>query len=278
VCNDTGVTSTAAGFRRVELTLAGCVPATLLRPATPRGLILFSNGFGAPREEAVPPGVAQNPISPPLVTGLLGAGYDVLVPENPAHGERLAQGETTVDTLLASFRGEAPNVLDTMQHETIALVDDLLARGIGTAGRIAAIGHSWGGLATLLRLAGDPRIGVGIALIPVVDPRCLDSLKPCASGPVLSRFELSGRLAPVLADRPLLIVTGAADAVAPAALTRATVAAIRVQGNPTALSHIELAGVGHEFTPEQLAVSLEWLDRHLPHDHPTSNGAKDGHA
>lgn len=257
------MTSNAVGFTRDELTLAQSIPATLLRVPSPRGLVIFSNGFSAPRQQAVPPGVRENPISPPLVTGLLSAGYDVLAPENPAHGERLDNGETTVDALGASFSGRGVDVLGLMQDETSAIVDDVIARGLGAPGRIAALGHSWGGLATMLRIAGDRRITVGIALIPVVDPRCLDSMKPYAEGPVLSRFDLAARLGRELGDRPLLVITGDADDVTPSPLTRRFLARMRDDAHPARLEHVELTGVAHEYDPAQLSLSLSWLENHL---------------
>lgn len=250
-------------FDRSELVLADSIPATLMTVPGARGLVVFSNGFSAPRQQAVPPGVPENPISPPLVAGLLAAGYDVVAPENPAHGERLAPGQNTLDALSSSFGGESSNVLDAMQEETAALVDDIIATGIGTPGRIAALGHSWGGLATLLRLAGDQRIDCGVALIPVVDPRCLDSLKSFSSGPVLSRFDLAERVGPALGQRPLLIIAGAIDQVTPPDLTRDFVSRLRAAYRPPRFSYVELEGVGHEYAPAQLARSLDWLDSRL---------------
>lgn len=261
------MTSDVVGFRRIELTLAGSIPATLMRVPDSRGLVIFSNGFSAPREQAVPPGVPENPISPPLVRGLLGAGYDVLAPENPAHGERRAEGMSTLDALSASFAGTGPDVLEVMQAETTALVDDVISRGIGRSGRIAAMGHSWGGLATMLRLTGDPRVDLGIALIPVVDPRCLDSLRPFAHGPVLSHFDLVDRLGPALGARPLLVISGAVDDVTPPELTRRFIERIRVEFRPPSLSYYELDGVAHEYDLAQLSLALDWLHHHLRGTH-----------
>src|SRR5262249_36048207 len=51
-------------------------------------LVVFYNGFTGNKEQALPPGVSNNRVSPNIVAALLNAGHDVLVPDAPGHGDR----------------------------------------------------------------------------------------------------------------------------------------------------------------------------------------------
>jgi pimeloyl-ACP methyl ester carboxylesterase len=249
-----------------ELTLGDGVPSTFIASAPSAPLVLFSNGYAAPRSQAVPPGAPENPISPPLVSGLLAAGYNVLVPENPKHGERLNGDETTTRELTRGFLGQGPDLSQVTVDETARILDDAVGHGLVTsASDVAVLGHSWGGYQSILRLTGDRRIACGVALIPVIDPRCLEPFAALPPGGRLDDRPLALRAVEGLHARPLLIIASSDDEVAPAPYARRFVRTLRA--NPPAGSGVdyrELDSAGHHYDPRQLATILAWLPRHLP--------------
>lgn len=132
------------------------------------------------------------------------------------------------------------------------------------------VGQSWGGLQTLLKLAGDPRIACGAAIMPVCDVTRLPQFaelgaepRVVANGPG-DADELAGRIAP----RPLLVVAGERDPLTTAGHIADFVGAIApayaAAGLGDRLRHVVLDGVAHEYDPRQADEVLEWLERHLP--------------
>jgi len=249
-----------------QLTLGDGVPATFMAAGPGAPLIVFSNGFGAPRAQAVPPGVPENRISPPLVLGLLEAGYSVLAPENPGHGDRLANGDTTSDALTRSFLGDGPDLVRLTVDETPAIVDSAVEHGlVSSPDRIAVLGHSWGAYQSLLRLAGDERIACAVALIPVIDPRCLDPFAALPRGIRLDERSLIDLTVEQLRSRPLLVIASSDDDVAPAGYARElveTLCATAATGDR--VDYVELDGVGHHFDQRQLDAIMLWLQSRLP--------------
>jgi pimeloyl-ACP methyl ester carboxylesterase len=247
------------------------IPATLLSPAVSpapgTALVIFSNGLGAPRHEAIPPGVRANPISPPLVSALLSAGYSVLVPDNPLHGERTPPGAAVTDVLRQELARDAAAFLSLVFTETTSIIEGAVSQGlVADPRRVAAVGHSWGGLQSLLRFAGDQRIAAAVAIIPVVDPVSLDQFRGLREQqPGLLKW-LAGRLAGAAAARPLRLIAGEEDATAPADLARRLAAAVApaYAASPERLDYRALRGVGHEFAPQQATLTIEWLSRYLP--------------
>ena len=255
--------TTSNGSR--EVTAAG-VPCTVISAPGPaaRPTVLFSNGLNSWREQARPPGLPENPISPPLVAGLLGAGYDVVVPEIPAHGDRRGPGSETADQIAASLSGEGPDLLDLAVRETPRIIDDLAAQGvIGDVHRVGVIGHSWGGLQSMLRMVGDSRVTCGIALIPIIDPVELDPFRSLRGR---TSFSLSTLLARTLGGRPLLLLPGALDEIAPASFVTALVDTLRTTAPDAAagLGYEVLPGLGHAYDERLLELSLDRLRRWLP--------------
>ena len=245
-----------------DLTLAE-VPCTFISSspdASGAKLVIFMNGLGSARSEAIPPGVKQNPISPPLVDGLLRAGYNILIPDNPSHGDRRSSGESAIDSLVACFAGRQPDPLELAMRETPALVDAAVAAGlVNSAEEVAVVGHSWGGLNAVLRLVGDQRIACGIAIIPVIDPTCLRQFSALSS-PLLRDFSLADLTIGGLAGRPLLLIAGGDDDIAPSSYARGFVETVRAEAAAgDRLSYVELPGVGHTYSREQLSISLSWL-------------------
>lgn len=256
--------TTVSGMRVDEVELGATrIPATWLHHGEnhPRNLVIFANGLRAHRHEAVPPGIPANRISPPLIEGLFGAGYDILVPDNPLHGDRSPTDGDTIAAISAGLTGASGDPLQATLDETRGLVDAVLDLGIAAAPqRIAVLGHSWGGLQSILRYTADPRIAAAVAIIPVVDPAVLDEFAAASAG--RDRLsELAERVRRSAAGRPLRLLTGADDAVAVPGSVRTFVdlVAPAFAEAPERLSLIELPGVGHDYSPEQLRWSLEWL-------------------
>jgi pimeloyl-ACP methyl ester carboxylesterase len=250
---------------RINEVVLGGVPSTWLSTRDGAPLVMFSNGFSAPRSQGVPPGVPENPISPPIVTGLLDAGYGVILPENPGHGERLAPGDTSIDALRRGFLGDDTDLVQLTVDETRGIVDDAVAQGIvRSPDSIAALGHSWGAFQSILRMTGDSRIAGGVALIPVIDPRCLDPFATLPPALNLDNYTLTDRAKASLGSRPLLLISSTDDDVAPASYVRDFVAHVRGSNPNNALSCLELDDVGHHYDPRQLDATLVWLHEHLP--------------
>lgn len=250
-----------------ELVLGDGVPSTFIRSSQTAPLVIFSNGYAAPRSEAVPPGVPENQTSPPLVVGLLLAGYNVLVPENAGHGERLDTGDSTTAALTRSFAGDGPDLVRRTIDETAGIVDGAVNYGlVSSAKNIAVVGHSWGAFQSVLRLVGDERIAGGVGLIPVIDPRCLHPFKSLASGSRLDAKPLVKRAIEGIRSRPLLLIASSDDDVAPAETVREFVRSLRASSTGSAVEYLELDDVGHHYAPAQLAATLVWLHANLPTD------------
>ena len=254
--------------RDLELATArGNIPATFLRAkgSAKRPLVIFSNGLGAERHEAVPPGVPQNRISPPFVTALLNADYNVLVPENPLHGERRPAGQRTLDSVHSALTGDARGFLDQVFNESREIIDGSLEQGLVTPGAsIAAIGHSWGGLQSVLRFLGDRRVTTAVAIIPVVDPTSLDQFRSLqhATGNLVEW--LAGEFHRTADARPIKFIVGADDVIAPAVVARTFAAALHAGPYldfADRLGYAELPGVGHGFDEREVDETLSWLNR-----------------
>jgi DNA-binding MurR/RpiR family transcriptional regulator/dienelactone hydrolase len=249
------------------------IPCVLLEApeAVRRGsLVIFYNGFTAVKEEALPPGIGASRVSPYLVAPLLNAGHDVLVPDAPGHGARKRAWEDGLELHLDSLAGKGPDLLAIAREEAAALVDGALGLGVvRDAGRIAVVGQSWGGLQTLLKLAGDTRIACGAAIMPVCDVTQLPQFAGLGSSPRVvangpgAPAELAARFAP----RPLLIIAGDRDPLTTPGHIADFVAAVApayvAAGVSERLRHVVLDGVAHEFDPRQVDEVLEWLTRHL---------------
>lgn len=253
-----------------DVTLAG-IPSTYLAQPD-RGdapMVLFSNGFGAPRSEAVLPGIPQNRISPRLVAGMLTAGYRILVPENPGHGERLGDAPSPFDALARCARGEGADLLRTAMEETPALIDGAVSAGlVGRAEDVVIVGHSWGGLHAILRLLGDARIRGGVALIPVIEPTSLPALAEFGAQSRLADLDLTELTRKHLAGRPLSLLAGQTDWIAPAALAHRF--AVRLRADPDgagdAVEYEEMSDAGHGYHARELDHVMEWLAHVAPVD------------
>lgn len=137
------------------------IPAVLVGdPATARATVLLRYGLGAQKEVQIPEALR-----------LATAGFAVLIPEAPHHGER-ADGWLDRIGDLGTPAGRRPlhELVARTAAETPALIDDLRARG---AAGIVAAGISFGGFVSLATPAADPRTCAVVALLasPVWDDR-----------------------------------------------------------------------------------------------------------
>lgn len=254
--------------RDVEFDAAGGrIPASYLyaEDSVARPLVIFSNGLRAERHQAIPPGIPANQISPPLVIALLNAGYNVLVPENPLHGERTPAGRDTMDLLRSALTRDARAFLGQVFGESSRIIDGAFEQGlVAPDAGIAALGHSWGGLQSILRFLGDPRITTAIAIIPVVDPTSLVQFRSLRDSTGDLVEWLSGEFRRAADARPIKFIVGAEDDIAPAAVARTFAAALLAgpyANFPDRLDYVELPGVGHDFDEREVDETLSWLER-----------------
>jgi dienelactone hydrolase len=247
------------------------VPALLLaqpRPTRKRSLVIFYARIGASKEELAPPHKPTERVTPHLVAALLNAGHDVLLPDGPAQGARKRDWEDTCDLIRAGIEGGGPNYLEEFRTETSELIDAVLDLGIvDSANRIAVTGQSGGGFQTILKLAGDPRISCGVAIMPIVDLTQLPEFADLNDNPRLISNNVHRNMGAQLAPRPLLLLGGGQDTTAPAEKVRAFGTGIRRAyskvGARDLVQYVELDDVGHRFDSRQVDAMLAFLDQHL---------------
>jgi DNA-binding MurR/RpiR family transcriptional regulator/pimeloyl-ACP methyl ester carboxylesterase len=265
--------------RSVFLPTAGDpIPAILLTredPPRPRPLILYFSGYNWAKEEALPgSGSVNNPICPRFIAALLNAGYHVLVVDAQAHGERKRPWEDTQTLLYESLSGKGLDVLVAARTEAPFLVDGARSLGVsGDATPIAVVGQSWGGLQALYTLAGDARIVCGVSIMPVIHiPSLIYLLErerfPSLEGmPRVVASEPGPWMAGLLAPRPLLLICGEKDEIAPARNTRRFAEAIRpsymAAGATQHLEYMVLPNVEHEYNKRMIDETITWLARYL---------------
>ncbi|MFI6585540.1 alpha/beta hydrolase family protein [Embleya sp. NPDC050493] len=169
---------------------------------------------------------------------------------------------------------------------------DFVARHRLAPDRVAVVGHSLGGFAALRIAAADQDIAAvgsiagfdlgAAAGAAALDPEAragyvaafADSLLPLTgtSGEALvAEMEAAGddwalaRLAEPLADRPVLLVAGSRDDVAPTALHHEPLVAAYLMRSVTALEHA-IFPTDHAFSDHRVALArtvLAFLNRHL---------------
>jgi DNA-binding MurR/RpiR family transcriptional regulator/dienelactone hydrolase len=231
-------------------------------------LVVFYNGFSAPKEQGLPPGAPNNRVSPNIVAGLLNAGHDVLIPEMPGHGERKRAWEEVAALHRESFTGHGPDLLAMAREESPLIVDGILAMGlVSDPAGLAVVGQSWGGFHAIAKLAADPRIRCGAAIMPVCDVTVLPNFADLGAEPRVRAGNLGADLGPGLASRPLLIIAGGRDTLCTpehiAAFVSGVSPAYAKAGTEDRLQHILLDEAGHEFDARQVDGVLTLLDRDL---------------
>jgi len=231
-------------------------------------LVLFYNGFTAPKEQGLPPGVPNNRVSPHIVASLLNAGHDVLIPEMPGHGDRKRAWEQVAVAHRDSFTGRGADYLAMARDESSLIVDAVLAQGLVTdPARLAVVGQSWGGFHAIAKLAADPRIRCGVSIMPVCDVTLLPDFADLGDRPRVRSGNLGPDLGAGLAARPLLIIAGSRDTLCTpehiAAFVSGIAPAYAAAGASDLLQHVVLDDAGHEFDARQVDGALMLLDQYL---------------
>jgi dienelactone hydrolase len=221
-----------------HLTLGG-VPALVAAPraGTPaRGTVLLYHPLGADKS-----------LHAEDLARLAGAGFTAVGVDAIAHGERrVADG---VARFLADPAGALLSLVTATAAEVPAIVDDLVARGWATAGRIGIAGVSLGGFVAYGAAIAERRIAAAacIAASPRwgADPRSphlrVDAFHPVA----------------------LLSVTAGADGlVAPgAARSLHEGLAPRYAATPERLRYVELEGERHHMSRAGWSLARDEVER-----------------
>jgi dienelactone hydrolase len=234
-------------------------------------LVVFYNGFTAPKEQGLPPGAPNNRVSPNIVAGLLNAGHDVLIPEMPGHGDRKRAWQDAAALHRESFTGQGADYLAVAHDESPLIVDGILGMGlVSDPARLAVVGQSWGGFHAIAKLAADPRIRCGAAIMPVCDVTVLPNFADLGDEPRVRSGNLGPDLGAGLAPRPLLVIAGGRDTLCTpehiAAFVSGLSPAYEAAGASDRLLHVVLDETGHEFDARQVDGVLALLDRNLPSD------------
>jgi dienelactone hydrolase len=209
------------------------------------------------------------------------------------------------DAILRAWRERDPHAqahpffYDTV-YDLWRTLDYLATRPDVDAERIGMIGFSMGGIETWLAAATDPRIRVAVPAIgvqsfrwslehdewqgrartiqqvhdevarelgePAVNAKVCRALWEKIVPGILDEYDGPAML-PLIAPRPMLILSGEKDPNCPLAGARLAYAAAETAYARTgAADHLKMdiaAGIGHAVTPEQRRLALDWFDRWL---------------
>lgn len=113
-------------------------------------------------------------------------------------------------TELAERVKDADDAFAEADAHVKAVVDHVLASGIGLAGRILLAGISRDGFAVLHATAGNPDISAALVNCPVVDWTVLEEFQHAGGAPLLDAHNLAD-MVENLPPRPILIQTGYND-------------------------------------------------------------------
>ena len=204
---------------------------------------------------------------------LAGMGFIAIALEQRNHGRRLIDKQvnggwspTHAADMYGVFLGTAMDV--------VTILDMMPARLGFTTDRIGMTGGSLGGHATLMAMALDSRIRVGVPLIGSGDYRHLMELRAasnlCPAGDFESYYPPAldatvRRRDPIhrasfFVDRPLLMLNGADDTLVPLECNQRFEAAARpYYKDGSRLKLVSYAGVGHAVPAEMWREAMDWF-------------------
>jgi dienelactone hydrolase len=140
----------------------------------------------------------------------LAAGHRVASFDLPKHGERADKRLKGLDGMAAAIEA-GEDVFADVRETGKALLDALSAQGLMPAGFALLNGVSRGGLSALHVMAADPRVLACALHAPVTDLPTLREFSRLKGHPVVEQSNAAA-LVDRLADRPLFIAIGCADA------------------------------------------------------------------
>lgn len=208
---------------------------------------------------------------------LAAMGYIAIALDQRNHGRRLVDGRVNGDWS-PSHAADMYGVFLGTAMDVVTLIDMIPARLGLTSDRIGMTGGSLGGHATLMAMALDPRIRVGVPLIGSGDYRRLMELRAASNKCPAKDFEsffppeldsivkLRDPLyrAAVFADRPLLMLNGADDNLVQLECNQRFEAAARPHyKDGSKLKLVSYPGVGHAVPPEMWNEAKAWFKKWL---------------
>lgn len=236
--------------------------------------ITARDGLKLPAYLLRPPGSGSKPL--PTVLLVHGGPWGRVQWSDPDHSEDLLRAQFIANrgyaVLVVNFRGSTGYGREfmtaavgefgaKMQDDLLDAVHWAIAKGIADPQRIAVMGHSYGGYASLLALAQQPQAfacGVDVAG-PTDLARMIETFPPywelelaywygyVGDPAVATDRERMQKVSPVnwaaQIERPLLIIQGAKDVRVPAEQSRTMVERLRQHGKP--VEYIEVEDMGH---------------------------------
>jgi predicted esterase len=232
----------------------------------------------------------------PLLEAFADRGFLSVAIDGRHHGERATGPNAYLQAILRAYRTMEghPFLYDTA-WDAMRLIDYLETRADVDRTRIAMLGISKGGMETYLVAAADPRVAVAIPIIGVqsfrwalehdawqaraetilgavagaardgrrqVDADFMQEFYDQVVPGIYSTFDGPAML-PLIAPRPLLVITGDDDPLTPLEGVRqcaaAADAAYLAAGAREKFRLLVQADTGHEVTPRAWQSALEWL-------------------
>ncbi|XP_017228590.1 uncharacterized protein LOC108203892 isoform X3 [Daucus carota subsp. sativus] len=196
----------------------------------------------------------------PLLEAYASRGYIAVAIDSRYHGERASSPTAYQDALVSAWKtGDTmPFIYDTV-WDLIKVADYLTERDDIDPSRIGITGESLGGMHAWFAAVADTRYSV---VVPIIGVQVWDKIAPGLA----SQFDAPYTI-PIIAPRPLLILTGEKDARCPLQGLRVpqlrAVQAYENAGCPDKFKMIAERGIWHRMTPSMVKETSDWFDRYL---------------